>query len=450
MTSENDLRRILAEQAEQAPDGAPLAERALASLQTDVATRRRLHRWVIPAAAAASLVLAASAAAVGIKTVTDKPTAGPVQTPSSVSSVTVPTTPPSRESSQAHSSPSSPAPSTASVIPAFNAASVSFDAAGDGFALASRGCAALLCRGYLLRQSVGAQEWTRTRPLSMPLGVDLASCTGQCVNEVRFATAKYGYLYGPNVLFSTSNAGRTWTRTAGSVADLEASASAVVRVASSVCAPDCTYTVSAAKVGGSRWRPATLPDGPLTGRSVYLSATTDQTFFLGVDNADAANDALFQSVDGGLTWTVLRRGLCAASADEGELSDVSADAAGTVVDYVCTGTSSHHAYQLTVAGTAEPVSLGSVPAAAGVAARIAVGPDGTSLLSAGVLYVNSPATHQWKPVRVPKAQDEARYLGFPAGRATADQAPAMYLGPDGLALWTSIDDGKTWSSAGFG
>jgi hypothetical protein len=449
VTSENDLRRTLAELAEQAPDGEALAERALARLQIEVAPRRP-HRWVIPAVAAASLVVAASAAAVGIKTVTDKPTAGPVHTPSSVSSITVPTTPPTHGSTEAQSSTSSPPPSTASVIPAFEAAGVSFDTAGDGFAIASRGCAAELCPGYLLRQPAGTQGWIRTRSLTMPIGADLASCTGQCVNEIRFATAKDGYLYGPNVVFTTIDAGRTWTRESGSVADLDASASAVVRVSSSACAPDCTYTVSAAKVGSSHWQDATLPDGPLTGRSVYVAAATGQTFFLGVDTVNAANDALFQSVDGGMTWTLLRRGLCAASADQGELSDIAANPAGTVVDYACSSTSSNHGYQLTVAGTAEPVDLGAVPAAAGVSARIAIGPTGTSLLSAGMLYVNGSRTHGWKTVRVPRADGEARFLGFPAGRATVDQAPAMYLGPDGSVLWTSLDEGKTWNSEGFG
>jgi hypothetical protein len=449
VTSENDLRRILAEQAEQAPDGEPLAERALASLQTEVAPRR-LHRWVIPAVAATGLVVAASAAAVGVKTVTDKPTAGPAYTPSTVSSVTVPTTPPTHGRTQAQSSNSSPPPSTASVTPSFAAAGVSFDPAGDGFAIASRGCAALVCPGYLLRQPVGAQEWTRSRPLPTPIGADLASCTGQCVNEIRFATANDGYLYGPKVVFTTVDAGRTWTRDAGSVADLEASASAVVRVSSSACAPDCTFTVSAAKVGSSHWQDATLPDGPLAGRSVYVAAATGQTFFLGVDTEDAAKDALFQSVDGGLTWTLLRRGLCAASDDQRELSDIAANPAGTVVDYVCSSTSSHHGYQLAVTGTAEPVDLGAVSAAAGVSPRIAIGPTGTSLLSAGMLYVRGSTTHDWKTVRVPRADGEARFLGFPAGRATADQAPAMYLGPDGSVLWTSLDEGKTWSSEGFG
>ena len=449
MTSENDLRRILAEQADEAPDGAPLAERALAGLETDVAPRHRAPRWVIPAAAAASLVIAASAAAVGIKTVTDKPTAGPPNHPSSVSSVTVPTTPPTHTSSQAQSSTSSPPPSTASVIPEFSAASVSYDAAGDGFAIASRGCAALLCPGYLLRQAAGAQDWTRTRSLTMPIGVDVASCIGPCVNEIRFPTAKVGYLYGPEVLFSTIDAGRTWTRDSGSVADLEASASAVVRVSSSVCAPDCTYTVRAAKVGSSRWQNATLPEGPLTGQGAYLSVASDQTFFLGIDTADVASSRLFQSIDGGVTWTLLRRGLCAAS-DGSQLSDIAANTAGTVVDYICSSTSSHHAYQLTVAGTAAPVDLGSVHAPAGVAPRIAIGPTGTSLLSAGTLHVGGSTTHEWKTVRVPRANRAATYLGFPAGRATADEAPAMYLGPDGVALWTSLDDGKTWSSAGFG
>jgi hypothetical protein len=449
VTSEDDLRRILAEQAEQAPDGEPLAERALSSLHTDVAPRRH-HRWVIPTVAAAGLVVAAAAAAVGINAVRDKPTAGPVHTPSSVSSVTVPTTPSTHSSTQVQSSTSSPPPSTASVVPAFEAAGVSFDAAGDGFAIASRGCAALLCPGYLLRQPVGAQEWTRTRPLTMPIGADLASCAGQCVNEIRFATATDGYLYGPNVVFTTIDAGRTWTRESGSVADLEVSAAAVVRVSSSACAPDCTYTVSAANVGSPHWQDATLPNGPLTGRSVYLAATSGATFFLGVDTEDAAKDALFQSVDGGLTWALLRRGLCAASDGQGELSDIAANPAGTVVDYVCSSTSSNHGYQLAVAGTAAPVDLGAVPAAAGVSPQIAIGPTGTSLLSAGMLYVNGSSAHGWKTVRVPRADGEARFLGFPAGRATADQVPAMYLGPDGSALWTSLDEGKTWNSEGFG
>jgi hypothetical protein len=449
VTSENDLRRILAEQAEQAPDGAPLAERALTGLQTDVPSRHRAHRWVIPAVAAASLVIAASAAAVGIKTVTQKPTAGPTLSPSSVSSVTVPTSAPTHSHTQAQSSTSSPPPSTASVIPEFSAASISFDPAGDGFAIASRGCAALMCPGYLLRQAAGAQEWTRTRSLTMPIGVDVTYCTGPCVNEIRFPTANVGYLYGPNVLFTTINAGRTWTRDSGSVADLEASASAVVRVSTSTCLPDCTYTVSVAKVGSSHWQDATLPGGALTGRSEYLSVATDQTFFLGVDTADAAHSSLFQSIDGGVTWTLLRRGLCAAS-DEGELTDIATNAAGTMVDYVCSSTSSHHAYQLTVAGTGGPVDLGSVPAPAGVGPRIAIGPTGTSLLSAGMLYVRTSTSHEWKTVRVPRADGEATYLSYPAGRATADEAPAMYLGPDGTALWTSLDDGKTWSSAGFG
>jgi hypothetical protein len=183
---------------------------------------------------------------------------------------------------------------------------------------------------------------------------------------------------------------------------------------------------------------------------VYLSVATDHTFFLGVDTGDPVNAALFQSVDGGLTWTLLRRGLCAASADGAELSDIAANPAGTVVDYVCSTTSSHHGYQLTVAGTTGPVDLGSVPAAAGIGPRIAIGPTGTSLLSAGMLYVRSSTAHKWKTVRVPRADGAATFLGFPAGRATSDGAPAMYLGPDGMALWTSLDDGKTWSSASFG
>jgi hypothetical protein len=450
VTSEDDLRRILAEYAEHAPDGPPLAERALAGLQTEVAPRRRARRWLIPAAAAASLVVAASAAAVGVKTVTDKPNAGPARPPSSLSSPTVATTPPTHSRAQAHSSTSSPPPSTASVIPQFSAADISFDAAGDGFAIASRGCGALLCPGYLLRQAVGAQEWTRARSLTMPIGVDVASCIAPCVNEIRFATAKVGYLFGPNVLFTTVDGGRSWTRQSGSVADLQTSATAVVRVSSSVCAPDCTYTVSAAEVGNAHWQAATLPDSHLTGRSVYLSVATDQTFFLGVDTADATGGALFQSVDGGVTWTLLRRGLCAASADGAALSDVSANPAGTLVDYVCSTISSHRGYQLTVAGTAGPVDLGSVPAATGIGPRIAIGSTGTSLLCAGMLYVRSATTHEWKTVRVPRADGAATFLGFPAGRATADEAPAMYLGPDGTALWTSLDDGTTWSSAGFG
>ena len=181
-----------------------------------------------------------------------------------------------------------------------------------------------------------------------------------------------------------------------------------------------------------------------------MAAATGETFFLGVDTEDAAKDALFQSVDGGLTWTLLRRGVCTASGDQGELSDIAANPAGTVVDYVCSSMSSNHGYQLAVAGTAQPVDLGAVPAAAGVSPRIAIGPTGTSLLSAGMLYVSSSTTHDWKTVRVPRADGEARFLGFPAGRATADQAPAMYLGPDGSVLWTSLDEGKTWSSEGFG
>jgi hypothetical protein len=68
-----------------------------------------------------------------------------------------------------------------------------------------------------------------------------------------------------------------------------------------------------------------------------------------------------------------------------------------------------------------------------------------------MLYVNSSSTrHQWKPVRVPRAEGEAHFLDYPAGRATTGEAPAMYLGPDGTALWTSLDDGKSWSSSGFG
>ena len=151
MTSEDDLRRILAEQAEQAPDGEPLAERALASLQTEAAPRH-LRRWVIPAVAAASLVVAASAAAVGIKTVTDKPTAGPVHIPSTVSSVTVPTTPPTPGRTQAQSS--TARRRTPPRHPAFAAAGVSFDAARQ-WLHRQPGMRGTVPR-HLLRQPVGA------------------------------------------------------------------------------------------------------------------------------------------------------------------------------------------------------------------------------------------------------------------------------------------------------
>jgi hypothetical protein len=105
---------------------------------------------------------------------------------------------------------------------------------------------------------------------------------------------------------------------------------------------------------------------------------------------------------------------------------------------------------VTVAGTAEPVDLGSVHAPAGVAPRIAIGPTGTSLLSAGMLYVGSSTSSRMEDGRVPRANRRGHLPRLPGRSRAADEAPAMYLGPDGMALWTSLDDGKTWSSAASG
>jgi hypothetical protein len=206
--TEDELRRLLSDAAQRAAGPSPDARARVGRVV------RRQRAWRVGAVAGVAIALAAF----GIVTITRPQhqasvrvvSPGPSPSPSAV---------PGPEPDTAPSAPST----QSEFVPAgFSAASITFVSPKDGFVLGSAPCATAQCT-VILRTTDTGKTWHRigappaqvTQPGGGPLDI----------SELRFATDKDGWAFGPG-LWSTHDGGDHWTRVAhnGDVRDLEASA----------------------------------------------------------------------------------------------------------------------------------------------------------------------------------------------------------------------------------
>ncbi|WP_375480628.1 hypothetical protein [uncultured Jatrophihabitans sp.] len=301
----------------------------------------------------------------------------------------------------------------------------------------------------------GGRTWSSlpTPVTTVQSPFNAASCAGSCVEHVRFATAKVGYLYGnrasgrgPN-FFTTADGGRTWRVAPGQSAEaLESLNGDVIRVVTSTpgCPPACSYRVQTAPVGSLRWRAAPLPQ-PTEATAVALSRVGTrsylETYLNPAGGAESARASLFVSTDGGRRWAFRGEPCPQDGRNEVDSTAMTTAPDGSLV-VLCTPRDAQRNSFIAVSTNGARSFH--------VASRSALGAAPVSVLAAAtsrLLVVSSDSTY--------RSSDGGRRfarLGSPgqlgyAGFATTSLGHAV--SSDGRTLWTTTDGGADWTAHRF-
>jgi len=330
---EQSLRALLADRAEHAPISDGLAEQIIVQAAAGPSAVRQLHRptvrrrsWTLSVLVAAA-VAAVLAGTIGYFAFSDN-SSGKGKHPIAFNNHTPSPTQPA--STALTTAPSTPAQSTQPVTPAANPAYVRLESTLDngarrvelkafkaldltfvGSNIWAMGSATCFSPGVgrcsLLVHSTDGVHWSMLKPTPFNVADDDAGCAVWCVQHIRFATSKVGYLYGPSALLMTTDAGRTWKTQPGGALALETLDNNVIRVSGSEgCPPGCSYTVQTSAIGSTKWTTETLP-GAASGAGVTLARTSHFAYLMTYGNpaggAENEKSTLFVSDNDGVTWT---------------------------------------------------------------------------------------------------------------------------------------------------
>jgi photosystem II stability/assembly factor-like uncharacterized protein len=287
-----------------------------------------------------------------------------------------------------------------------------------------------------------------------PANVPIVVCDDPCISNVRFATDRIGYAYGPSALFMTTDGGVTWGRLPGGADALETLDGNVIRVvdqAGGGCVPGCDYNVQTAPIGSAKWRSVDLPGTYDHGSSTGVALVrTGQRAFIEVfghpaGGGEDATSLLYSSTDDGASWS--RHGDPCPASPRGEVdsSGITAAADGSVA-VLCSprGATSPEYTALSVDGGATFHAGGSLPAH----------PTGARLLSAASADVQLVAAfdgllrtrdrgRSWQSVPSVPTGAEPSFIGFESttlGRLVVGTREA---------IWTTHDAGLTWTPHRF-
>lgn len=414
---EDELRRMLADRAEQAPSGDEIARRALTAIGTSAPERTR-HRWYVPAAAAAAIAALVSGLVVF----------GAHRHQSNGAGQPAPDRPASQATAGERTAQQQTPGDRGVPATSFRATDVSIGA-GFGYALGTAACGTSTC-GYL-RVLGPLQRWTLRAQLSMPVAAGIGgACTRTgCVDQVRFATAEIGYLYGPDAFYGTVDGGRSWQQQAGGALALVATAAAVVRVS----AAGAALRVTAATPGSAAWTPSDVPG--LVPGGLLLAAGQHSFVLLG--RTTAGPSPLYSSSDA-RSWSAVATPCPSGSTATGLA------AGGELLTVVCASTGNPavdvRRYRVAAGRPAlvahRSVSVGSA------APALAMSSAGTAVVS-GATALRVDAAGTWTPVNGLAATAGPAVLGFGIGSS------AFYVGADGTQPWVSGDDGRSWRRGSF-
>ena len=460
---ESLLRDTLQERSADAPPAGPVAQRILAAARATSIDSRRARRpgWLLPVIAACAVVLVVGAALAAVAIVRH------VSSPTPPAAPTHGTTAPAPSPSPSASLSPSPSPSQGSATPTaptvgavggpvpsgLKISDLTFVSADEGWGLGTAPCAHAPCTS-LVRTTDGGRSWVGIRPPAVGLtGVD--DCLTGCISHVRFATPLVGYLFGPTLLYLTTDGGATWQRQTGGAVSLEIGNGTVLRVDDQGCLPGCGFRVQRAPVGSSAWRTVlTIPPAMDTGAEV--ARTGHQAFVLVYGHvaggASSAHSTLFASTDDGATWT--NRGEPCPQTGSGEI-DASAltTAPDGAVAVLCTRRVSFTSFIAVSSDGGASFRAGKTltdvqgPIGASSAAVVFVqgAPGGTAN---GELVRSADGGGTWQVVAGHPAKSETSgpgFLGFETpttGRWVSRADPAT--------VWTTTDAGAHWTAHTFG
>jgi hypothetical protein len=466
-----------------APD---LADRVLANARAgrpavvSLAARRRAARWSMPLLGAAAVAVVA----VGLA-VTSSLVAQDHHSPAQRSTAPVPPSP--TPSTAAVSSPSTAATSPTStgksavapgVVPAgFHAASISFRDDAHGWALGDGRCApgdsggsgspggGFDCAALLATANAGRTWHAVALPPGLTSTFDYRSCGdnggifGPCVNQVAFANARDGYLWGLHEFFWTSDGGRHWARETQPVSNSPGNTQMAFVGTTAVrfspveeCSAECPGVVETAPVGTANWRLATPPGSHPGLYTSGLSASGNSIVLAAGQSNETVAVGIFRSADGGRTWSTAVRHPCGESS-----SGASSDpffggrlAANGDLIAICYATK-HMGIRVAPAGTTVfsafrplPVSdvVSVVEARTGQAVVVWVPSDAQHPRPESTLYSTQDGGRSW--TTLPTLRTPHR----PLWSATSTDS-ASVLNADGSGLLVTSDGGRTWKPLPF-
>lgn len=242
MRTEDDLRHALSDAAQRAAPGSPDARARVGKLV------RRQRAWRLGAVAGVVVALAAF----GIVSITrsDHRASLRVVSPG-------PSPSPSAGPGPGPVTQSSPlGGAVADTVPAgFDATSITFVSAKDGYVLGSAPCAAAQPCTVILRTTDTGKTWHRVG--APPASTVSTEAGGPAVSHIRFATTKDGWVFAPD-LWVTHDGGAVWSkiRIDGEVLALEAASGTANMVVLSPKSDGFEYQFLRTPVAVEEWTPS--------------------------------------------------------------------------------------------------------------------------------------------------------------------------------------------------
>jgi photosystem II stability/assembly factor-like uncharacterized protein len=355
-----------------------------------------------------------------------------------------------------------------------------------GWALAAVPCAGLLCAAVAATTDGGATWEPLPRPpVSLdsiartqgPLGIIIpetqGDCeqAGSCVNDIRFATAKIGYLFGPS-LFMTVDGGETWQAVISPpVESLEAAGGDVFRVVydHDGCPGPCDRTVEEAPAGSDDWRtllqiPGSLqiPVGALDTASLILQGS--RTIYLPIYGNPAGGEpftTLLRSLDGGQSWQQLADPCVSTTIVADSAIDFAA-APGGYLAALCYPNNQPEAMTV-VTSDDSGSSWGPQLAVPGSSWGLIASPSvGTLVVGPGPGSGGGPATSTatltmsvsadggkvWTTAAIDQVNLSTAPLGVSLWLGFEDGTTGRWVGDD-QTIWTTTDGGTRWTPQAF-
>lgn len=469
------VRDTLSEQSQRAPQAESTVDRVLSTTTARqspaVRPGRSWRTWGVPLIAGGAV--AAAVVAVVVAGQASRHRASPAQptapapsisglTPSARPTSATPSRPPASASGSASTYPAPPpgpavGPVGGPVPPGFQITDLTFISSEDGWALGTAPCAQAPCTS-IVRTNDGGRSWVGIRPPVVPLDQGDGCFSTPCVTSLRFATPLVGYLFGPRVLYLTTDGGVTWRQQVGGTEALEISDGKVLRVQDQGCIPGCGYRVQASVVGATAWRTVlTIPPEAVGFDTGVNLVRTGARAFVQVyghvaGGGNEAHSALFRSADSGTTWTA--RGEPCPQPPTGE---VDASALTTAPDgsltVVCR-TRSGGTGSFTAVSTDGGANFTPGKALSNLEPRVGAG-------SATVLFVVGDVAGRESLVRSGDGGRSWQVVAQGAGYPLTYGSAAGFLGfesstvgrwvsvGDPRTVWTTRDGGTTWTPHTF-
>ena len=282
------------------------------------------------------------------------------------------------------------------------------------WALGRAACAQGLCL-TLVRTTDSGSTWRR-----VPVPTVAAT-------SIRFANPQTGFIFGRNVLESTTDGGAHWTPEAGGAEALETLDGTVIKVsqANVACSGSCLYNVNYQQLGSSGWMQSTVPF--IRGYSVQLMRTHGASYLVVRTSNPASAEQqgqLYQSTDGGASWR--RSSACTNLIGGSVASD------GTL-DLLC-GTD--------ILVDAHTPSAHRIPQPTGTSATITAVDAHTLIVVADRLFRLTGGAQLATALDQPPVGDLGP-PGFQNGQV------GRWINDNGHSIWTTTDGGATWRGAAF-